>query len=150
MCPFDTYCLSDTSWQNDFTIYIKITISRRRATAVYSRSNYTILDIQNASSPEPTTYDPIKDFFPIYDMAMYVPPNLTDVTTALDYMSWICGQGISDSYYDAHMLLRQLISVPVGLFNDVYAGVGFPPDNQNTTGSLSIPAYRVPRSLQRG
>jgi hypothetical protein len=144
LCPINSSCLSDTNWRNNMLYQTKVTISRRRATVVYSRSNNTILNVQNVSSPEPTTYDPVQDFFPIYDMAMFVPPNV-----ALDYLYWIDGQGLNDASYDGQMLLRQFIAVPVGLFNDVYWSGIYPPDNQNTTGSLSISTYRVKFAVSR-
>ena len=118
---------------------MKVTISKRRATVVYSRANNTILDLSSFSAPEPTDYGP-GDFFPIYDMAM---ANNSDVGTGIDYLSWVTGQVFIDSTYDLQMLLMQLISVPVGIFNDPTFLNTYPPENHNVSGSLSSPSYRV-------
>ena len=134
-----SFCLSNTTWQNGFSVFTKVTISQRRATTAYSRGNNTILSIYDLSPPEPTSYGP-NHFFPIFDMAM---ANDTDDTTGLEYLYWIAGQGNNDTQYDAQMLLRQLIAVPVGIFNDPTFWGTYPNANLNTVGSLSLPSYRV-------
>jgi hypothetical protein len=97
------------------------------------------------TSPEPTDYAP-SDFFPIFDMAMKrmnTNQTLTGDTTGLDYIYYIASQVSGDTQYDAQMLLRQLIAVPVGIFNDpTYIG-SYPSGNLNTSGALAVPAYRV-------
>jgi hypothetical protein len=119
--------------------YTKITISKRRVVVAYSRSNNTILSLSDLSSPESTNYGPT-DFFPIYDMAM---ANDTDSTTGLDYLYWIAQQVLNDYPYDLRLLLMQLISVPVGIFNDAsYWGL-YPQENQNVRAFLASPSYRV-------
>ena len=47
-------------------------------------------------------------------------------TTGLDYLSWINGQAITDTNCDVQMLLRQLITMPVGIFNDPEFWGGLP------------------------
>ena len=94
------------------------------------------------TSPEPTDYGP-SDFFPIFDMAMNTDYNLTGDTTGLDYIYYVAGQGSADTQYDAQMLLRQFIAVPVGIFNNPTFSGTYPSGNLNTTGALAVPAYRV-------
>lgn len=137
-CPLQSFCLTETSWQHDLPYYTKVTISQRRATTVYSRGNNTILEISNLGPPLPTNYTP-ENFFPIFDAAN----NYSNDDTPLDYIYWVSNQALNDTQYDAQMLLRQFIAVPVGLFNDPFFWRLYPPENLNTTGSLSIPTYRV-------
>jgi hypothetical protein len=115
-CYSQYTCISNSSWKGDLQYYAKVTISRRRATIVYSRGNNTILEVSNLSVPEPTSYTP-NDFFPIYDTAMST--NTSD-TTGNDYIWFVAGQAGVDDPYDGQMLLRQFIAVPMGTFNDVF------------------------------
>ena len=130
VCSNRPNCLSDTSWQNNITYYTKVTISRRQATVVYSRANNTIIDIPSVSEQEPTNYDPVTDFFPIYDMAMNVSN-----PAILDYITSIAEQVLNANQYDAQLLLRQIILVPVGLYNT--------PSSAKKAAYLGIPAYQV-------
>ena len=64
-------------------------------------------------------------------------------STPLDYLWYVSVQGGSDTAYDGQMLLRQFISVPVGIFNNPTYNNTFPSENLNTSGALAIPTYRV-------
>jgi len=138
-CPTNSFCVSDTTWQTNITDITKVTITQRRASTVYSRGNMTILDVFDLGTPQPTNYGP-EDFFPIFDMAM---SNATDNAAGIQYVFWIASQGNTDTQYDAQFLLRQLIAVPVGIFNDpTFWGI-YPDANLLTTGNLATPSYRV-------
>lgn len=58
-------------------------------------------------------------------------------------MYYVADQVFSDAPYDAQMLLRQFIAVPVGIFNDPSYRGTHPNENLNTSGALAIPTYRV-------
>lgn len=139
VCPSPNIsCLSDAPWQKSVTIATKVTISERVATIVYSQINNTIIDVYDVGPPQATNYSP-GDFFPIYDMAT----NYTTTSTGLDYLYYVAGQIPYDTSYDAAMQLRQFIAVPVGIFNNVEYGLGYPEANLQSTGILSTPTYRV-------
>ena len=134
-CPDRSYCLSNTSWQNEITYYTSVTISQRQATVVFSRANNTALDVQTISDPVPTNYTPLADFFPIYNVAM----NVTSSPETLTYITSVVSQFAIGNLYDGQALLRQFIAVPVGRYNHPF------PENQNLHGYLGIPTYRVTR-----
>jgi hypothetical protein len=138
-CINRSYCLSNNSWQNEITYYTNVTISQRQATVVFSRADNTTLDIPAISTPEYPNYDP-KTFFQIYQVAMN-----TSNTETLPYITSVVSQVANGNLYDVQSLLRQFIVVPVGLYNDPVLLQKYPPENQNKTGYLAIPAYRVIR-----
>src|SRR5437762_3101718 len=107
--PFTSHCI--TSWQNDLTDILKVTISQRRATTVYSRENSTILNVFDLGTPQPTHYDP-NDDFAFFQMAV------TGDVTGLEYVNWIASQQDPNDPYDNQFILMDLIAVPVGIFND--------------------------------
>lgn len=60
-------CLNTTNWTNNTPFMYKITTTKRRATTVFDRYNYTILNIMDLSDDwEPTDYGS-NDFFPIFE-----------------------------------------------------------------------------------
>src|SRR5947207_11936288 len=70
-CPPDIMqegdCLNSTDWRIVDPYNTKMTISSRRASTVYSRSNFTIIDVINLSDPSPVDYSP-EDFFSFYEV----------------------------------------------------------------------------------
>src|SRR5271154_2813159 len=89
-CPQNTTeakaCLlnstNTTDWQLDGVLNTNLTISERRATTVFDRSNLTIIDILSISDPTPTNYT-TDDFFAFYDILFAVNETepLYNVTT---------------------------------------------------------------------
>jgi hypothetical protein len=133
--------MNDTNWQDEYNSFLKVTISQRRASVVYSRDNDSILNIFNVEDPQPTNYGP-NDFFPIFDMAM---TNYVNDSTGLQYIYWVASQGSSSSPYTTSFILMDLLAIPVGRFNDPTYWGFYPEENQGTTGALAIPLYRVYR-----
>lgn len=138
-CPYSSNCLSNTSWQANVTYYTNITISKRQATVVYSSINNTILDVPTIDTPIPAIYDPAADFFPIYNRAM--DTTLSSVT--IDYITTVATQVLFGDVYTVQALLKQLIAVPVGLYNDPVSLGIYPTENQYVSGYLGNPTYRV-------
>lgn len=129
-CANRPACLTDTSWQNNITYYTKVKISQRQANVAYSSTNGTILDVASISDQNPTNYDPLRDFFPIYDMAM----NLSNPAIP-QYLTIIADQILNTNQYEAHQLLRQFILVPVGLYQA--------PSSSDKVAYIAIPTYQV-------
>lgn len=146
ICREPSNCFNDTSWQQNFTSVLKLTISQLRASVAYSRENDTLLNVFDLGIPEPTHYTP-GDFFSFFVMAM---TNVTDNDVGLYYISWVAGYsdfvdeqyGSSDPYVNSFFLM-DLMAVPVGQFNDPAWWATYPPENHNSTGSLAVPSYRV-------
>ena len=130
MCANRPDCLTNTTWQNNITYYTKVTISQRQANVVYASTNGTILDISSVGAQEPTSYDPLTDFFPIYDMAM----NLSS-PVVVEYITSIADQVLNTNQYEAQQLLRQFILVPVGFYQT--------PSSIEKGAYLALPAYQV-------
>jgi len=94
-----------------------MTISRRRATTVFDRSNLTIVDILSISDPSPTDYTP-DDFFVFYDILFSIDETqplynataqyllLLTLASALNRDTWSSlGIGESDSLLELQQLL---------------------------------------------
>ena len=79
-CPLEIgitgSCLNTTDWRINSPFNTKMTISKRRASTVYSRSNFGILDVTDLSDPSPVIYTP-DDFFGFYDIILTVNLNQT-------------------------------------------------------------------------
>lgn len=138
-CFDSSYCLSNASWENEISYYTNVTISQRQATVVFSRADNTTLDVQTIGAPKPTGYDPLIDFFPIYNVAM----NVTSNSATLAHVSSVASQVVIGNVYDVQALLRQFIAVPVALYNEPVLSDIAPPENQDKAGYLGIPAYQV-------
>jgi hypothetical protein len=71
--------------------------------------------------------------------------NLTSNSAILTYITSVASQIVIGNLYDVQALPRRFIGVPIGLYNHpIELGI-YPPDIQNITGYLRIPAYRVSR-----
>src|SRR5271169_348817 len=74
-CPslesHENACLNSTDWRLHVPVNTKMTISGRRATTVFDRSNLTITEILSISEPTPTSYS-ADDFFIFYDILFSV------------------------------------------------------------------------------
>lgn len=137
-CPVTSNCVTETSWQHSLTDILKITVSQRRATIVYSRENDTILNIFDLGMPQPTHYGP-DDFFPFFDMAM---TNETGDISGLNYVTWVSSQH-STSPYENQFVLMYFMAIPIGQFDGATFWGIYPSENKNTSGSLAVPSYRV-------
>jgi hypothetical protein len=133
-------CLANqTQWTDNYNSILKVTISQRLSSVVYSRKNESILYLFDVGPPQPTNYGP-NDFFPIFEMAM---TNVTGDTLGYDYLDWVAGQGSSSSPYTNDFVLMDLLAIPVGRFNDATTLGIYPAENGNSTGALAVPSYRV-------
>ena len=70
-CPMsvaiESGCLNTTDWRTDIPFTTKMAISLRRASTVFHRFNFTIMDITDLSEPTPIVYDP-EVFFSFYNI----------------------------------------------------------------------------------
>jgi hypothetical protein len=130
---------NQTQWTDNYNSILKVTISQRLSSVVYSRKNESILYLFDVGPPQPTNYGP-NDFFPIFEMAM---TNVTGDTLGYDYLDWVAGQGSSSSPYTNDFVLMDLLAIPVGRFNDATTLGIYPAENGNSTGALAVPSYRV-------
>jgi hypothetical protein len=153
-CPgplqVNSSCKSSTDWLLDAPVNTKVTISERRATTAFDRSNLTIIDILEISNPAPTNYTP-NDFFVFYDIifgvdesepfynltAQYLlisqlDTNLTPLENPFDLGS--AGNVLS---------LRQVLTAVPLIFNNMYWSYPFPYDNMGKSVALAIPGYKV-------
>lgn len=133
-----------------------MTVSERRATTIFDRFNFTILNIVDMSAPNPVLYTP-EDLFPFYEIIFAIDetqPNwfattqmlfLTSLTSFLRYDS---DTETATGSIDQISRLQEFMAVPMAVFNDVIYGVGLPP-NMGTTVTLAIPSYRVPNSSNK-
>ena len=135
-----------------------MTVTHRRATTVFNRSNYTILDVTDLSTPTPTNFT-ADDLFGFYDVIMNV--NLTETNWQTSSAFGIL-RGLAnflhrnqDNELDSGGGSRQLrlqayLSTPFAVFNNAW--LGLPDDADSVMGksvALAVPGYRVFPSLLR-
>ena len=133
-CPFNSSCLNNTSWNNEFNSFSKVAISELPATVVYSRLNNSILDIRALGNSQPVHYSP-NDFFAFF--------NVAGDGSDLGDIEWVATQQDSSDPYENWFILMAMMTIPVARFNDATFWGSFPPENLNTTGSLAVTSYRV-------
>jgi len=126
----------------------KMTISERRASTVFDRSNFTITEIISLSDPKPTNYTP-EDFFHFYAIVFAVDENQANYTSTIQYLflysiaSFLIEQ-VTERAVDLARL-RQFLATPLLIFNNVeYGGPTF---DMGKSVSLAIPSYRVPLTI---
>jgi hypothetical protein len=142
-------CLTSTDWQLVAPTTTMMTISQRRASAVYDRYNFTILDVTKLSDPSPVTYEP-EDFFGFYDAIFAIDINQTDWSLSTQYSFLVS----LSSYlgFDQHneidagggvrqLRLQEFLATPIAIFNDAW--LGEPAEDMGKSLALAIPSYRV-------
>jgi hypothetical protein len=131
-----------------------MTISERRATTIFHRFNFTILDVVNVSNPTPVVYGP-DDLFPFYEIIFAIDesqPNwfattqMLFLTSLTSYLRYDADTESATGSVNRVSRLQEFMAVPMAVFNDVIYGVGLPPD-MGKTASLAIPSYRVNKLL---
>jgi hypothetical protein len=154
-------CLSNTTdtidWQLDASLSTNLTISERRATTVFDRSNLTIIDILSISDPTPTNYT-TDDFFTFYDILFAVDETeaFYQLTTQYSLVSilWailntnanLVGQNWLDigDVTPVPAFQQLLATIPL-VFNSMYWQFpgNFANLNLGKSIALAIPSYRV-------
>jgi len=153
-CPgpqqFNNSCKSSTDWLLDAPVNTKVTISERRATTVFDRSNLTIIDILEISNPVPTNYTP-DDYFTFYDIVFGVDEsepfyNLTaqyllisQLDTNLTPLENPFDLGLAGNV----LSLQQVLIAVHLIFNNMYWSYPFPYDNMGKRIALAVSSYQV-------
>ena len=148
-------CLSTTDWWTNTSIPLsnKITITKRRATTVFNRYDYTILDVNLLDTWERINYTR-DDFQPIFDAVFTVPieDQGWNISTQCDFLirTWKYFSGRINSTEsqgadEGLSKLRSLFTAPLLVFNNVnYQNGGPIPDDLGKNISLANVSYRVP------
>jgi hypothetical protein len=151
-------CLNTTDWRTTAPFNTKMTISTRRATTVFNRSNYTILDIIDLSSPIPAIYAP-SDLFAFYDIIFNVNTTQTNwqYSTPFSLLFSMANflQRNQDNQLDSgggsrQLRLQEFLATPFAVFNNVWFSL--PGDDVSEMGksvALAVPGYRVSSLLKR-
>jgi hypothetical protein len=128
-----------------------MTITKRVASAVFDRFNFTIMDVTGLSDPSPVDYSP-QDFFGFYEAIFAVDPKLneSDWTLSTQYsflliltsfLESVKGTQINSGTGAQQLRLQEFLATPIALFNNAEIGA-LTPDMGNTL-ALAIPSYRV-------
>jgi hypothetical protein len=132
-----------------------MTVLSRRATTIFDRSNYTILEITDLTDPVPTSYSPA-DLFGFYDLLLNVNETkqnwqyTTQFSLLFSLASYlhINQDNQLDSGGESRQLqLQAFLATPFAVFND--ASFVLPdtvPDDPSIMGKqvgLAVPGYRV-------
>ena len=149
-------CLNRTNWELEAPLNTEMTISERRATTVFDRSNLTIIDILDLSDPTPTNYT-ADDFFAFYDLFLMVNEtepfyNITAQYSLLTIlMAVINGNG--ENWFDIGDVsgvssLQQLLATIPLIFNSAFWGFPLSSNlNMGKSVALAVPGYRVATPL---
>jgi hypothetical protein len=142
-------CLTTTDWRVVDTLNTKMTISERRATTIFDRSNLTIMDVVDLSPPIPTNYT-AEDFFFFYDIIFATNQNQSNFSTTAQYLllttvASFINLTLTDTTFGFQATsskLQQLLATPLLVYN--YAEWGpAPTTNMGKSMGLAIPSYRV-------
>jgi len=130
-----------------------MTISERRASAVFNRFNFTITDVIDLSDPTPTDYA-ADDFFVFYEIIFAVnESNINSfqstqylfLTSVASYLRDEVDTQLETGTDDRLSRLQEFLAVPVVLFNNI--NYGGPTFNMGKSVTLATPSYRVPPML---
>ena len=144
-------CLNTTDWRLDIPFSTKMTTSARRATTVFNRLNFTIIDLMNLSNAVPTDYAP-EDLFAFYDIIFAINPSepnwyqtaqyllLIAITT---YLGTDADTQQATGSEDRLLKLEEFLAVPIFLFNNVAYGGGGPTPDMGTSITLATASYKV-------
>src|SRR5437762_12740801 len=101
-----------------------MTISERRATTVFDRSNLTITDIIDLSDSTPTDYTP-EDFFLFYSIILYVDEGQQNYSTTTQYLfltaiaTYLDEIDPQSETEGALSRLQQSLATPILIFNNI-------------------------------
>lgn len=156
-CPknvgLESSCLNNSDWRLVDPFNTKMTISERRASTVFNRFNFTIMDVIDLSPPVPTNYTP-DDFFLFYEIIFSADESQPDLLETIKYQfltsvaSFLRDDISTESETgtdDRLSRLQELLCVPLVVFNNVV--YGGPTSNMGKSVTLSIPSYRVSSTL---
>jgi hypothetical protein len=128
---------------------IKMTIFKRRASTVWNRFNFTIMDFTDLSDPTAVGYDP-EDFFGFYDVILAIDQNQTDWVLSSQFALLVSISAFLDFHGDNQIdpgggsrdfRLQEFLAAPIALFNT--AARGDIADDMGISITLAIPSYRV-------
>lgn len=140
--------MNTTDWRIVNTLNTMMTISERRATTVFDRSNLTITDVINLSDPTPTNYT-TEDFFFFYDIIFASDQDQANFSITAQFMLLTTVASFIDetltSTFDPEATsskLRQLLATPLLIFNSVQWNTTTNA-NMGKSMALGISSYRV-------
>jgi hypothetical protein len=150
-CPFDVSdafsCLNTSDWRTVDPFNTKFTISERRASTVFDRSNFTILDIIDFSDPLPTAHTPA-DYFLFYEVIFAVDTSVDHYNQTVQYLfldivsSYLRNEVNSQIDIKEHLLkLQEFLATPIAIFTNIMWDIPTPNLGQSIT--LATPSYRV-------
>ncbi|KAK0729575.1 hypothetical protein B0H67DRAFT_2521 [Lasiosphaeris hirsuta] len=162
VCPFEIWglksCFVNTTWQDEMDQITAVTMQNRFATTAYSGANFSILSVDDLSSPKLTEIT-AKDVMPIITKILApidrsINPSHPDwINNASTYaIHYALGSGLR--YYKSYFpeldilpldILRNFISVFLQFSTGaIYAGIGAPlPPELNTNATVVSVHYRA-------
>lgn len=155
-CPYNvayqTSCLNTTQWRSQNLTTTKMTISKRYASTVFDRSNHSIVDIIEMSSPKPVTYAP-QDFFAFYEYILKVDLNATDFPISTPYSflltitSYLQNSGENNRLEplggSPQRRLQEFLAAPIVIYNDAWLGSKVSDPDMGKSLSLAVVSYSV-------
>jgi hypothetical protein len=132
-----------------------MTISKRRASTVYNRFNFTITDVTDLSAPSPVQYH-TDDFFVFYDILFAIDQNQADwpKSTQFTFLGSIAGflgklefNQIDTGEGAQQLRLQEFLATPIALYTNAWRGEPAGPDMGKSL-ALAVPSYRVCYSKQ--
>ena len=127
-------------------------ITKWHSTTAISRANDNILDVIKIGNPSRVDYGP-EELFPMIDAALTVDETDPNIVNTIQYL-YLLGiwnqidfksspDGASEEVRSSELSLRQLLAVPVVVFNVNTFKEGVVPDDRGTTATLGKSSYRV-------
>ena len=129
-----------------------MTVTQRRATTIYSRSDFTIIDVIDLSDPSPVDYTP-EEFFAFYEIIFNVDVNQTnwEFSTQFSFLESVASlltdvdETIQSGGGNIQLRLQGFLACPLAVFNSAVLG----PVNSELIGQMgkslafTSPSYRV-------
>lgn len=145
-------CLNTTEWRFISTVTTRMIISKRFASTVFDRSNFSIMDVVGMSDPVPVRYK-ADDLFLFYDLVFKIQKTSKEFITSTPFSFLLTMSSHLQKPTDTRIQsfggsqrsqIQEFLATPIIVYNDGWFGKNTTdPNTKNKTLALASRSYRV-------
>ena len=146
-------CMSSNDWRTTVAISTKMTVSRRHASTVFDRQNFTVMDVTDLSTPIPIAYRP-DILFSFYEKVMNFnlsspgSSNSVQYSFLLSLSSYLQHLSTAEGFGGAQRLrIQEFLAAPIVIYNDAWLARQSSDADMGNALVLAVLSYRVTPSL---